>query len=479
MNSWCMFYKRNILFDQQKSSSDEAKNINVIGEENIANNKSQDTLNSDDKKEEKKNSEEENALSQEILEQDIDNSISDINSKNVFLDDDEIAKLKDRDQLYEALDDSSYSSKLGLSEEIIENIPDINDDQQLKNLEINPKELAADLENLKKLEELLSRINDSEKDSLMSGLKGIINGISGKNSELDERKVLEIVDKKINDIESLIEVGNGKNTEIDKENNIFKTDSVGILKDEDLNKSASLDLSETKSTINTKDDDLKNSEILSKRAEMSQFNYDFIKKGEAIAKNRMNNIMQDLNDMSNDMIDFDFNEDIGEITDIEKYTERVFDIEKNDSYLINEINDLEEIISDAIASKIKMDSGEELNDGDKMNIAIIDEISRHGLKAGNKLLTEFINDGSKIDATFEKSAKNIQDTSDKFDKEMAKLTNAVERKLAQGMLEKAGISLNDLKEVSRVKDIQSEGLSENIKPEQSISYKGQNEERGM
>jgi hypothetical protein len=474
-----MFYKRNILFDQQKSSSDEAKNINVIGEENIANNKSQDTLNSDDKKEEKKNSEEENALSQEILEQDIDNSISDINSKNVFLDDDEIAKLKDRDQLYEALDDSSYSSKLGLSEEIIENIPDINDDQQLKNLEINPKELAADLENLKKLEELLSRINDSEKDSLMSGLKGIINGISGKNSELDERKVLEIVDKKINDIESLIEVGNGKNTEIDKENNIFKTDSVGILKDEDLNKSASLDLSETKSTINTKDDDLKNSEILSKRAEMSQFNYDFIKKGEAIAKNRMNNIMQDLNDMSNDMIDFDFNEDIGEITDIEKYTERVFDIEKNDSYLINEINDLEEIISDAIASKIKMDSGEELNDGDKMNIAIIDEISRHGLKAGNKLLTEFINDGSKIDATFEKSAKNIQDTSDKFDKEMAKLTNAVERKLAQGMLEKAGISLNDLKEVSRVKDIQSEGLSENIKPEQSISYKGQNEERGM
>ena len=93
-------------------------------------------------------------------------------------------------------------------------------------------------------------------------------------------------------------------------------------------------------------------------------------------------------------------------------------------------------------------------------------------------MTEFINDGSKIDATFEKSAKNIQDTSDKFDKEMAKLTNAVERKLAQGMLEKAGISLNDLKEVSRVKDIQSEGLSENIKPEQSISFKEQNEERG-
>ena len=47
------------------------------------------------------------------------------------------------------------------------------------------------MENLKKLEELLSRINDSEKDSLMSGLKGIINGISGKNSELDERKVLD------------------------------------------------------------------------------------------------------------------------------------------------------------------------------------------------------------------------------------------------------------------------------------------------
>ena len=105
MNSWCMFYKRDILFDQKKSSSDEARSINVIGEENIANNKSQDTLNSDDKKEEKKNSEEENALSQEILEQDIDNSIYDINSKNVFLDDDKIVKLKDIDQLYESLDD--------------------------------------------------------------------------------------------------------------------------------------------------------------------------------------------------------------------------------------------------------------------------------------------------------------------------------------------------------------------------------------
>ena len=42
----------------------------------------------------------------------------------------------------------------------------------------------------------------------------------------------------------------------------------------------------------------------------------------------------------------------------------------------------------------------------------------------------------------------------------------------------APISLNDLKEVSRVKDIKSEGLSENIKPEQSISFKEQNEERG-
>ena len=474
-----MFYKKNALFAQQGDQLDQTNIANGANEKNaiIA-----------EKEGEGENGEQKNVISQVISEQNIENSISDIGANNVFSDSDEVVDLQDKDSVTDiddVGDDSSPASEQGLSEGIVENSPDIENAQQVENLEISPEELRKDLENLKKLEEILNRENDSVKDSLISGLKGIINGMSSENSALDERKVLEVVDRKIDDIESqlsFIENDKDRNVSVAREDNFFKTDSVGVLEDADLNKSASLDLSEqaseTTSKITDKNDDISNAERFSKRAEMNQFNYDFIKKSEKIAKERMENFMQDFNDLANSELDFSFDEDISEIHDIEKYTERVFDIEKNDSYLINEINDLEEIISDARSSKIKMDSGEELNDGDKMNIAIIDEISRHGLKAGNKLLTEFINDGSKIDAAFEKSAKNIQDIPEKFDKEMDKLNNAVDRKLAQEMLKKSGISLNDLKEVSGVKDMESKGLSENIKPEQSIGSKAQSEERG-